>query len=606
MCGIYGILMKKQKIINKKIFNSLKLLEYRGYDSSGIFYYKDGIKIIKSVGKIKQLEEKTTESIKTNIILGHTRWATHGIPNYNNSHPHISLKKKLVIVHNGIIENYIQLKNILLDSDYTFYGTTDTEILVNYIEFISTQNVDLNFEEILKITFNNITGSFSCILFNSDYKNQLFILKKDMPLLLGKTNNSIEISSDIICFDSKVKTIIDINNNSLCVLKRDSIVFTDLINNTNYIPIEKEYISNNIGITKENYKHFMLKEIINQESSIKNCLMSRIKDNIIFTELGTLEKKKIKKIIICACGSSHYASMIGKYIIEELTSIEVIIEQASEYRYRKRRLNTKNNKNTLMIVVSQSGETADTIGALRYYKGKGPILSICNVLHSSISKESTYNINLNIGPEIGVASTKSFTSQMMVFYMLGLWFSNLKNNKILQDLKKIPTIYDTFIPKMNIYIENLAKKYFNYKNILYIARGYNYPIVLEAALKMKEISYIHAEGFLSSELKHGPLALIDEKMLIICIVLKDYLYEKTISNIKEVKSRKGILIGIVDEDNHELDELFDSIIRVPKIAEQLYPLLTIIPLQLLSYYIANENKCSIDQPKNLAKCVTVE
>lgn len=613
MCGVNALLyFKKSNDIFKKCFRGLELLEYRGYDSYGIFYKTDNKYIIcKDKGRIGTIKDKFNE-IESNIVIGHTRWATHGIPCKENSHPHISNNEKIVLVHNGIIENYSELRDFLLNKGFNFYSSTDSEVVVNYIQYINSINKYKSFNEILSLSCKNFMGSYSLIIYNKNIKDTLFLIKKSAPLIIGINDKGYEITSDILTFDKQIKSILDMPDNSIIKLHNKTIENISLdFNKTLEIKLEK-FNLNTSNIAKGRYKHFMLKEIMLQGNSIKSCLRGRYINNcILLPELNNIKDLLIKKnkLTICACGTSYYAGMVGKIIIEELCEMDVIIEQASEYRYRK----TLINKNDIMLVLSQSGETADTMGAMdKFHQHGGKTISICNVLGSSIYKKSHSKLSLNIGPEIGVASTKAFTGQMYVLYLIAIWLSEQKNiknenrDKIKQSLIDLPNIYSTFIKKLMPVIKRIGKNYKFCNNMLFMGRGYNYPIALEGALKMKEISYIHAEGYSASEMKHGPIALIDNLMPIVYIILKDDVYLKLKTNLEEIKSRGGSVIGIVNENNNELDDLIDDKIKLPEIEQQLYPFISIIPIQLLSYYLALERKCNIDQPRNLAKSVTVE
>jgi glutamine---fructose-6-phosphate transaminase (isomerizing) len=605
MCGIFAILHKtKSNTLLAKTIDSLEILEYRGYDSCGIF--NSDYQLVKTVGRVTNLRSKCVTSSPLSWVMGHTRWATHGIPSVENAHPHISADNSIIIVHNGIIENHKQLKALLPNN---FYGTTDSEILANYIQYICDENRELDFKEILAICVNNIQGSYSVVIYNKKYTNTLFLLRNKTPLLIGVNSKGIEISSDILTFGANIKSTIDLPDYSLTVINKNATVKIYSLIDLSPIKIKKHTLNASIiTASKGKYHHHMLKEIMNQASTLRSCLRGRIvNDVVVLDELDAIKPQLLQtnRILICACGTSYYSGLLGKYILEEFGNIAVDVEHASEYRYRKSHF----DKHTIMIVISQSGETADTLGALeKYVELGGTVLSICNVLGSTIAKNSTCNIGINVGPEIGVASTKAFTGQLCVLYLLAIWMATHKSDATAATaaLKNLPELYETFLQTNHDDLRKMAKTYSLCNNMLFMGRGYNYPVALEGALKVKEISYIHAEGYSAAEMKHGPIALIDNMMPIVFIAIKDNVYDKVISNLQEIKSRGGKVIGIINEDNDELDHLLDDIIKIPTVATQFYPFLCILPIQLFSYYLALERGCHIDQPRNLAKSVTVE
>jgi len=622
MCGILGLLSKNNDISLNQTIKLLKRLEYRGYDSSGILYLNEKKEIIieKRKGKIKNLENSINLKIKTNLTICHTRWATHGKPSDSNSHPHVSNNGNFFLVHNGIIENYKILKQILIDEGYIFYSETDSEVLVNFIEFICLTNTNNSYYQNVVKALSKISGTYGIILYSKLSLNDVIVVKKGSPIVLGLSDNQIYISSDYYSFLEETQNVITLKDNELAIIDRTSnnyeiknIITQEVINpNISQLNIKIDQIEKSV------FKHFMLKEIMNQHESIKDCMRGRITDSFN-VKLGGIEIKKnndtlihtlskCKKIIICGCGTSLNAGLIGKYIIEEIADIPVEVEQASEFRYRKK----ATSEDTVLIGISQSGETADTLEAIKSCKNKMLCLGICNIVGSSISYETDGGIYLHVGPEIGVASTKAFTGQLTVLYMLAIRLAQLKNinldksNEIIKNLINIPDIYLQIKESLTNQIKNMSKIFKFASNFLFLGRGYNYPIALEAALKLKEISYIHAEGYSAAEMKHGPIALIDKMMPVVVIAIKDNIYSKVCSNIEEVHSRGGSLIIITNEDNKDFDSMTENIIRIPHIEEHLYPFLTILPLQLLSYYIALERGCNVDQPRNLAKCVTVE
>lgn len=625
MCGIFGIFTKEKSLENIKIcIKSLKFLEYRGYDSSGICYkYNNKYDIFRKKGKIVNLENEIMMSYcnPTNLVIGHTRWATHGKPDDKNAHPHYSNNKIIYLVHNGIIENYDELKKILLDNNYKFYGKTDSEILANFIEYVYLNNKNEDFVDILKLVFKDIVGTYGLIIINKNIDDKIYVLRNGSPICVGSNDSKYYISSDHYSFINYCDNMIHLKDNQLMEIdinktsklyeldKKEFII-------PSYEKIDTKIINENLG--KQGFEHYMLKEISKQKESLENCMRGRIKNNKV--KLGGLELKyeninikskllNCKNILICACGTSLHSAHIGKYILEELTNIQVSIEQASEFRYRKANI----NKDTILIVVSQSGETSDTLGALRKGLEKNLLcLSICNIVGSTISREAHGGIYLHVGPEIGVASTKAFSGQICAFYMMSIYLAQLHNINedicidLLKNLEKIPSLIENLIKNCQENIKEICKFYKNSKHMLCLGRGFNYPVALEGSLKIKEVSYIHAEGYSAAEMKHGPIALIDENMPVIFIAIDDSVFKKVKSNIQEVKSRGGKIILITNKPEEYIKDLYDHKIVIPKTQEQLYPFLTVIPFQLLSYYLALENNCDIDKPRNLAKCVTVE
>ena len=622
MCGILGILSKSS---NLSIFNSLKLLkrlEYRGYDSAGVLYLNDSrkVSVLKKKGKINQLEKIVSNSEKSNFLMAHTRWATHGEPNDINSHPHYSVNKSFYIVHNGIIENYNTLKDILLEAGYEFYSDTDTEVLVNFLEYITDINPKKSLQENIILALSRVKGTYGLIIYNTYEPNKIYIIKKSSPIVIGLLEDKIYVSSDYYSFIEHTQNIIHLQDEEMMIVNLTNLEYKiKNFNTQKYISPHIEKLDIKLDqIEKSIFQHFMLKEIMNQTTSLEDCMRGRINiHNKI--KLGGLDIEmnqkpliqhlsEAKKIILCGCGTSLYSGLIGKYIIEELADIPVEVEQASEFRYRKKCI----PEGTVLIAISQSGETADTLDAVKSIQNECVCLGICNVIASSLSLITQGGIYLHVGPEIGVASTKAFTGQLTILYMLALKLSQIKNINtdlainIAEGLKKLPELYHKIIENVEDKIKLLAKNYKFASNCLFLGRGYNYPIALEGALKLKEISYIHAEGYSAAEMKHGPIALIDKMMPVVVIAIKDSLYEKVLSNVREVNARGGSLIILTEENNKDFENITDDVIYLPKIEEHLYPFLTILPLQLLAYYIALERGCDVDQPRNLAKCVTVE
>ena len=623
MCGIFGYLSLQNKITIKQLINRLKKLEYRGYDSSGIcFRQNEEFNFYKQSGNIDNLKNLLTNNLdyQTNLSILHTRWATHGEPNEVNSHPHSSNSKKIVLVHNGICENYDSIKEMLLKNKYTFYSETDTEVIVNFIEYINLNNPSNTFLENVKISLKLLEGTFGLLIVNTDYPDQIIAVSKSSPLIIGISENDYYLSSDYYSFIDKTSNIIKLQDDQIAVLS-NNLSIESINDNTKITPsIEKIDIKIQ-DINKSYFKHFMLKEIINQSNSLTDCMRGRVKSNRK-TILGGLNQKfrdsnkscleiisNSKKIVLVACGTSLHSGMIGKYIIEELTDISVEYEQASEFRYR----HFIEQTNSCYIFISQSGETIDTTEALKLVKNKGiPCFGICNVIGSLLSRLTDGGIYLHVGPEIGVASTKAFTGQLCVLYMLAIAIAEFKNikhelsNNVKNDLLKLPDMYSQIIDNIKDELLQKSKTFKFANNFLFLGRGYNFPIALEGSLKLKEISYIHAEGYSASEMKHGPIALIDNMMPVVIIAPIDEIYSKVKSNILEVKSRGGILIIITNENNTDFDDMSEFVIKLPNMCEKIYPFLTILPLQLLSYYIATERGCDVDKPRNLAKCVTVE
>ena len=622
MCGIFGFYSKtNQKKIKELIFH-LKKLEYRGYDSSGIFFKKNNeFKLCKKKGNIDNLKNSLSDNLEleTNLGILHTRWATHGEPNDINSHPHSSNSGDIVLVHNGILENYDSIKKMLIDKNFTFKSETDSEVIANFLEYINNNNQDNDFLTNIKMSLKLLEGTFGLIIFNKN-EDKLYALSKSSPLIIGIDNNSYYLSSDYYSFIEKTNNIIKINDNQIAILDTELII-EDMNSNLTITPYIEKINVNIQDINKSYFKHFMLKEIINQTESLTDCMRGRINNqNIILGGLQTKFKStqqtcldilsKSSKIVLCACGTSLHSAMIGKYIIEELANISVEYEQASEFRYR----HFVKQENSCYIFISQSGETADTIEALKLVKKHNiPSFGICNVIGSQISRLTDGGVYLHVGPEIGVASTKAFTGQVLILYLIALSIAQSKKinhelcNSVLDSLTKLPDIYKTILNQCKDKLEYQSKLYKYANNFLFLGRGYNYPIALEAALKLKEISYIHAEGYSASEMKHGPIALIDKTMPVVIIANKDNLYQKVKSNILEVKSRGGNLIILTNEGNTDFDDFAEIVIKLPNIScQQLYPFINILPLQLMSYYIATERGCNVDRPRNLAKCVTVE
>jgi glucosamine--fructose-6-phosphate aminotransferase (isomerizing) len=615
MCGIVGYIGSKQAY--PIIINGLKRLEYRGYDSAGIALY-DGtdIQLAKTKGKVADLEERVAQKIskKGTLGIGHTRWATHGVPNDVNSHPHCSNSGDLVLIHNGIIENYASLKTELINRGYTFKSDTDTEVLVNLIEEIKKQeNVKLG--KAVQIALNQVVGAYAIALFDRKKPDEIVVAKLGSPLAIGIGDNEFFVASDASPFIEYTNNAIYLEDAEMAILRlgrevRVRKIKDDTLVNPN---IQKLKLSLE-QIEKGGYDHFMLKEIFEQPSVIKDTYRGRLLANQGMIKLGGLEDyiprfTNANRIIIIACGTSWHAGLVAEYIFEEWTRIPVEVEYASEFRYRNPIITEKD----VVIAISQSGETADTLAAIKLAKEKGAfVYGICNVVGSTISRETHSGTYTHAGPENGVASTKAFTTQITVLTMMALKIGKVKGTisqsdymMHLRELEMIPTHVAEAL-KTNDKIEEIAAVFKNATNFLYLGRGVNFPVALEGALKLKEISYIHAEGYPAAEMKHGPIALIDEQMPVVVIAVNSNHYGKVVSNIEEIKARSGKIIAVVTEGDTEVRALADYVMEVPKTPETLTPLVTTIPLQLLSYHIAVMLDKNVDQPRNLAKSVTVE
>lgn len=615
MCGIVGYIGKREAY--PIILNGLKRLEYRGYDSAGVALY-DGsqIQLSKTKGKVAELESRVNTEISThgNLGIGHTRWATHGVPNDINSHPHYSNSGDLVIIHNGIIENYASIKKELINRGYTFHSDTDTEVLVNLIEDIKKQeNVKLG--KAVQIALNQVIGAYAIALFDKSKPDEIVVAKLGSPLAIGIGDDEFFVASDATPFLEFTNNAIYLEDEEMAIISLKKGVKVRKIKDDSLVdPYIQELQLNLEQIEKGGYDHFMLKEIYEQPTVIRDTYRGRLLANKGIIKLGGLEDhiKKFtnaERIIIVACGTSWHAGLVAEYIFEDLARIPVEVEYASEFRYRNPIITQKD----VVIAISQSGETADTLAAIKLAKEKGAfVYGVCNVVGSTISRETHSGTYTHAGPEIGVASTKAFTTQITVLTMIALKMANVKGTisqgdymKHLSELEMIPTLVAEAL-KGEDKIKEIAEVFKSAANFLYLGRGYNFPVALEGALKLKEISYIHAEGYPAAEMKHGPIALIDEQMPVVVIAVNSNHYEKVVSNIEEIKARKGKIIAVVTEGDTQVKDLADYIIEVPKTPESLSPLVTTIPLQLLSYHIAVMLNRNVDQPRNLAKSVTVE
>ncbi|MFK7782876.1 glutamine--fructose-6-phosphate transaminase (isomerizing), partial [Psychroserpens sp.] len=599
------------------ILKGLKRLEYRGYDSAGIALY-DGndIKLSKTKGKVVDLQEKLEDEIATagSLGIGHTRWATHGVPNDVNSHPHYSNSGDLVIIHNGIIENYESLKKELIKRGYTFKSDTDTEVLVNLIEDVK-KNEDLKLGKAVQIALNQVIGAYAIAVFDKNKPNEIVVARLGSPLAIGIGDDEFFIASDASPFIEYTKNAIYLEDEEMAVVRRNKGVKIRKIKDDSLVdPYVQELQLNLEQIEKGGYDHFMLKEIYEQPSAILDTFRGRMLPNEGIIKMAGIEDNmktflNANRIIVVACGTSWHAGLVSEYIFEDLARIPVEVEYASEFRYRNPVITDKD----VVIAISQSGETADTLAAIKLAKSRGAfVFGVCNVVGSSIARETDAGAYTHAGPEIGVASTKAFTTQITVLTLIALRLARAKgtisSSEFRQHMIELELIPEKVKKSLesDAYVKTIAEIYKDASNFLYLGRGYNFPVALEGALKLKEISYIHAEGYPAAEMKHGPIALIDENMPIVVIATKKGHYEKVVSNIQEIKSRKGKIIGIVTEGDEQVKALADHVIEVPETIESLTPLLTTIPLQLLSYHIALMLEKNVDQPRNLAKAVTVE
>ena len=614
MCGIVGYIGYREAF--PIVIKGLKRLEYRGYDSAGVMLYDgNNIKLSKTKGKVSDLEEQSKEiTISGTIGIGHTRWATHGVPNDVNSHPHLSNSGDLAIIHNGIIENYAPLKKELLKRGYVFHSDTDTEVLVNLIEEIQIKE-KLKLGKAVQVALNQVVGAYAIAIFDKKNPDEIVVARLGSPLAIGIGEEEYFIASDASPFIEYTSNAVYLEDGEMANIRLHKPIKVRKIKDDSLVdPYIQELQMNLEQIEKGGYDHFMLKEIYEQPSVIKDTYRGRLNANEGIIKMSGIEDNLEKflnadRIIIIACGTSWHAGLVAVYIFEEFSRIPVEVEYASEFRYRNPIINSKD----VVIAISQSGETADTMAAIKLAKEKGAfVFGVCNVVGSSISRESHAGAYTHAGPEIGVASTKAFTTQITVLTMMALRLAQAKGtlsktdlHKYLQELKIIPEKVKEALESNNK-AKEIASVFKDSHNCLYLGRGYNFPVALEGALKLKEISYIHAEGYPAAEMKHGPIALIDERMPVVVIAPKQGHYDKIVSNIQEIKSRSGIIIAVVTRGDTQVRELADYIIEIPETSDALSPLITTIPLQLLSYHIAVMRGCNVDQPRNLAKSVTVE
>jgi glucosamine--fructose-6-phosphate aminotransferase (isomerizing) len=610
MCGIVGYIGDKQA--SKIIIDGLKRLEYRGYDSAGLAIINGKLSIKKKKGKVAALEAMISDSEEGTMGIGHTRWATHGEPNDLNSHPHTSQNGKLALVHNGIIENYNTLKKKLTDQGYSFYSETDTEVLTKLIEsFLEKDKSDI--KKAVQLALHQVNGTYGIAVVHSDFPDQIIVARKGSPLLLGIGNGEMLIASDASAVAEYTDKVVYLDDGELAVITKDNYT----VESSDQIELSKEVHELALSldeIEKSGYDHFMLKEIFEQPKALSDCLRGRLNVENGTITLGGIEGVmdqlvNAKRIIIAACGTSWHSALVGEYLFEYLAKVPVEVEYASEFRYKEPLI----GKGDVMIVVSQSGETADTLAALREAKSRGAlVLGVVNVVGSTIARETDAGVYIHAGPEIGVASTKAFTAQVTVLTLMAIHLAQQKNTidadeakELISELARIPSKIETILEHTDE-IKHISNLFSYAPNFLYLGRSYSFPVALEGALKLKEISYIHAEGYPAAEMKHGPIALIDEMMPVVVIAATQHTNDKMISNIEEVRARKGRIIAITTPNNKEVGELAEFVSIVPETLDVLSPLLTVIPLQLLSYYVAVNRGCNVDQPRNLAKSVTVE
>jgi glucosamine--fructose-6-phosphate aminotransferase (isomerizing) len=615
MCGIVGYIGHREAY--PIIIKGLKRLEYRGYDSAGVMLYDgEDLKLCKTKGKVSDLEVKVETAISTkgSIGIGHTRWATHGVPNDVNSHPHLSNSGELAIIHNGIIENYAPLKEELIKRGYVFYSDTDTEVLVNLIEEIQKKE-NLKIGKAVQLALNQVVGAYAIAVFDKKNPNEIVAARLGSPLAIGVGEGEYFIASDASPFIEYTSNAVYLEDGEMANIRLHKPMKIRKIKDDSLVdPYIQELQMNLEQIEKGGYDHFMLKEIYEQPSVIKDTYRGRLHANEGIIQMAGVEDNLEKflnaeRIIIVACGTSWHAGLVAEYIFEEFTRIPVEVEYASEFRYRNPIINSKD----VVIAISQSGETADTMAAIKLAKEHGAfVFGVCNVVGSSISRETHAGAYTHAGPEIGVASTKAFTTQITVLTMIALRLAKAKGTlthseyqTYLQELEIIPERVREAL-ETNEKAKEIAATFKDAPNCLYLGRGYNFPVALEGALKLKEISYIHAEGYPAAEMKHGPIALIDDQMPVVVIAPKQGHYDKIVSNIQEIKSRSGRIIAVVTKGDTQVRDLADFVIEIPETSDALSPLITTIPLQLLSYHIAVMRGCNVDQPRNLAKSVTVE
>lgn len=612
MCGIVGYIGDKEAF--PIIINGLKRLEYRGYDSAGVALFNGSLANFKKKGKVSDLEEFIAEKNNSGTTgIGHTRWATHGEPCDENAHPHNSMNGIFSIVHNGIIENYARLKKDLLKHGYEFYSETDTEVLANLIEFFYMQDEAMTSEAAVQLALSKVVGAYGIAVLCKKENNKIVVARKSSPLVVGLGNGEYFIASDASPIAEYTSQVIYLNDEDIAILQKDGFTLKNVQNNP--VSLKISNIDVEIGeLDKGDYEYYMLKEIHEQPRTIEETFRGRLQKDYSEIVLGGLlnvfpKIEKAKRIIIIGCGTSWHAALIAEYLMEEYAQVPVEVEYASEFRYRKPIIGSKD----VVVLISQSGETADTLAALHLAKAKGAtVIGICNVVGSTLARETDAGVYTHAGIEIGVASTKAFTAQVTVLTMIALRLAKQKgtiNEKdyrnLVKELAEIPEKGRQILAG-NEKIKKIAEKYYQAVNALYLGRGYLFPVALEGALKLKEISYVHAEGYAAGEMKHGPIALVDDNLPVVVVAPQDDYYEKVISNIQEIKARKGNVIAVVTEGDKGVKELANDVIEIPKSHPAVAPLLAVIPLQLLAYHIALLKGCNVDQPRNLAKSVTVE
>ena len=614
MCGIVGYIGNKEAY--PIIINGLKRLEYRGYDSAGFIVNAEKFVSEKTKGKVSDLEEKAAKDVLPTATfgMGHTRWATHGVPNDKNSHPHLSNSGKLAIVHNGIIENYQSIKQRLQQEGYVFHSDTDTEVLINFIEYIKNKK-QLPLEEAVRYALNEVIGAYAIAVMEEDNPSKMVVARLGSPLVIGIGENEFYIASDASPFIEYTQNALYLEDGEMATIELNKELQVRKIHNNEEVdPTIQELKLSIDAIEKGGYEHFMLKEIFEQPLSIQDTMRGRLLEDGTTKISGINNNLKqflsADRIIIAACGTSWHAGLVGEYLFEELTRNPVEVEYASEFRYR----NPVINSSDIVIAISQSGETADTLAALKLAKERGAfIYGICNVVGSSIARLTDSGTYTHAGPEIGVASTKAFTTQLTVLTLLALHLGHKKGTidhdtykRLCKELAHIPDLVAKTLEMNKDKVLEIAREYKDVSNCIYLGRGYNFPVALEGALKLKEISYIHAEGYPAAEMKHGPIALIDENMPVVFLAPSKGHYEKVVSNAQEIKARKGKIIAVVTEHDCQMSSLADHVLEIPEVDEIFSPILSVIPLQLLSYHIATMRGCNVDQPRNLAKSVTVE
>ncbi|RYY37362.1 MAG: glutamine--fructose-6-phosphate transaminase (isomerizing) [Sphingobacteriaceae bacterium] len=611
MCGIVGYIGYRDAY--PIVIKGLHRLEYRGYDSSGVALLDNELKVYKKAGKVSVLEDFVKNLHLTSTIgMGHTRWATHGAPSDRNSHPHSSGDRKLTIIHNGIIENYANIKETLVAKGHVFKSDTDTEVLIHLVEDIKAQT-GLDLQEAVRVALNKVVGAYAIVIMSADEPDLLIAARKGSPLVIGVGEGEYFVASDATPIVEYTKNVVYLNDNEIAYIRRDNLLVKN-IDNTVQTPYIQELDLKLEALEKGGYDHFMLKEIYEQPRSIRDCLRGRIYPQQGKVQLGGIKEyveklKNVDRIIIVACGTSWHAGLVGEYLIEEYARVPVEVEYASEFRYRNPIITEKD----LVIAISQSGETADTMAAIELAKEKGAtIFGICNVVGASIPRITHAGVYTHAGPEIGVASTKAFTAQVTVLTLIAFYIGQkrgaINQRKLIEyltQLDEIPTLIEQAL-KSNDSVKEIAEKFKDSNNCLFLGRGSSFPVALEGALKLKEISYIHAEGYPAAEMKHGPIALIDADMPVVFIATRHSSYEKVISNIQEVKARGGRVAAIVTEGDTTVKDIADYVIEIPEVNEAFVPLVSTIPLQLLAYHIAVMRGCNVDQPRNLAKSVTVE